>query len=84
MHAAGQCAARLTLCPIIYHADCASCTLTEQADAVVVHGAGLRGVLNLPRVAPPCVLADVLEGALLPVVRLPSVALDDLQSTKIE
>ena len=45
---------------------------------MVVHGAGLRGVLNLTRVTPPSILTDMLERALLPVVRLPSIAPDHL------
>jgi hypothetical protein len=53
--------------------------LTKQADAMMVHRAGLRGVLNLTRVAPPCILTDVLERALLPVVRLSPIAPDHLQ-----
>ena len=57
-----------------------NCKLTEQADAMVVHGAGLRGVLNLTWVAPPCIFTDVLERALLPVVRLPPITPDDLRT----
>ena len=54
--------------------------LTKQADAMVVHGAGLRGILDLTRVTPPSVLTDMLERALLPVVRLSPVTSDHLRS----
>jgi len=52
---------------------------TEEADAMVVHGACLGGVLDAGGVPPPRVLADVLVRALLPVVRLPHGALRHLR-----